>query len=59
MSLRDLGLGLGGGLEGSHRLAASGALWLGTNDKTFAYFGLNDALRERAKRPVSTAFICT
>jgi site-specific recombinase XerD len=33
-----------------HRLAATPALWLGANGKTFAYFGLNDALRERAKK---------
>jgi integrase len=34
----------------THRLAHTSALWLGPNGKTFAYFGLNDALRERAKK---------
>jgi site-specific recombinase XerD len=33
----------------SHKLAATAALWLGVGGKGFAYHGLNDALRVRAK----------
>jgi site-specific recombinase XerD len=33
----------------SHKLAATPALWLGSHNKGFAYFGLNDTLRDRAK----------
>ncbi len=33
----------------SHKLAGTPALWLGVGGKTFAYFGLNDTLRDRAK----------
>jgi site-specific recombinase XerD len=33
----------------SHRLAATPALWLGSHGKGFAYFGLNDTLRDRAR----------
>lgn len=33
----------------AHKLADTGALWLGVGGKTFAYFGLNDTLRNRAK----------
>jgi site-specific recombinase XerD len=34
----------------SHRYASTPTLWLGASGKTFGYFGLNDALRLRAKR---------
>ena len=34
----------------SHKLASTPALWLGAGGKSFAYFGLNDTLRDRAKR---------
>jgi site-specific recombinase XerD len=33
-----------------HRYASTSALWLGAKGATFGYFGLNDALRLRAKR---------
>jgi site-specific recombinase XerD len=33
----------------SHKLASTPALWLGSHNKGFAYFGLNDTLRDRAK----------
>ncbi|WP_081660063.1 tyrosine-type recombinase/integrase [Mycolicibacterium iranicum] len=33
----------------AHKLADTDALWLGVGGKTFAYFGLNDTLRNRAK----------
>jgi site-specific recombinase XerD len=33
----------------SHKLAHTDALWLGVGGKTFAYFGLNDTLRDRAQ----------
>ena len=33
----------------SHKHAATPALWLGVGGKGFAYFGLNDTLRDRAK----------
>ena len=33
----------------THRLHASGALWLGGNGQTFAYHGLNVALKRRAR----------
>lgn len=33
----------------SHKLASTAALWLGVGGKGFAYHGLNDALRARAK----------
>lgn len=33
----------------THRLADSPALWLGVGGKSFAYFGLNDTMRDRAK----------
>jgi integrase len=33
----------------THKLAATAALWVGAGGKTFAYFGLNDTLRDRAK----------
>jgi site-specific recombinase XerD len=33
----------------SHKLADTPALWLGVHGKGFAYFGLNDTLRDRAK----------
>jgi len=32
-----------------HKLADSPALWLGVGGKSFAYFGLNDTMRDRAK----------
>jgi len=34
----------------SHKLASTPSLWLGVGGKGFAYFGLNDTLRDRAKR---------
>ena len=34
----------------AHKLANGPALWLGVGGKKFAYFGLNDTLRDRAKR---------
>jgi site-specific recombinase XerD len=34
----------------AHKLASGPALWLGVGGKKFAYFGLNDTLRDRAKR---------
>src|SRR5271170_1252548 len=34
----------------SHKLASTSALWLGVGGKSLAYFGLNDTLRDRAKR---------
>lgn len=34
----------------SHKLASTSVLWLGVEGKSFAYFGLNDTLRDRAKR---------
>ncbi len=34
----------------SHKLAATTALWLGAHSNGFAYFGLNDTLRDRAKK---------
>lgn len=34
----------------SHKLAATSTLWLGAHNKGFAYFGLNDTLRDRATR---------
>ncbi|HYY00215.1 MAG TPA: tyrosine-type recombinase/integrase [Mycobacterium sp.] len=33
----------------SHRYADTPPLWLGSHNKGFAYFGLNDTLRDRAK----------
>ena len=33
----------------SHRLAGTAALWLGVGGKTLGYYGLNDALRDRAR----------
>lgn len=33
----------------SHILASTPALWLGSHGRGFAYFGLNDTLRDRAK----------
>jgi site-specific recombinase XerD len=33
----------------SHKLASTPAFWLGSHNKGFAYFGLNDTLRDRAK----------
>jgi len=33
----------------AHKFADSAALWLGVGGKGFAYFGLNDTLRDRAK----------
>jgi site-specific recombinase XerD len=36
-------------LRHRHRLAQTGALWLGGGDQTFAYHGLRVALRERAE----------
>jgi site-specific recombinase XerD len=33
----------------SHKLASTPALWLGVGGKSFAYFGLNDTLRDRAR----------
>jgi integrase/recombinase XerD len=33
----------------SHKLASTSALWLGVGGKSFAYFGLDDTLRDRAK----------
>ncbi|MFB1297341.1 tyrosine-type recombinase/integrase [Mycobacterium sp. pW049] len=34
----------------SHKLADTDALWVGVGGKSFAYFGLNDTLRDRATR---------
>jgi len=34
----------------SHKLAATPQLWLGVGGKSFAYFGLNDTLRDRAQK---------
>lgn len=36
-------------LRRSHRYAETPALWLGSHGKGFAYFGLNDSLKDRAK----------
>ena len=33
----------------THRLAGTAALWLGVGGKTLGYYGLNDALRDRAR----------
>ena len=40
----------------AHKLASGPALWLGVGGKKFAYFGLNDTLRDRAKRAGITGF---
>jgi site-specific recombinase XerD len=40
----------------SHKLADAPALWLGVGGKQFAYHGLNDALRARAKTAGITGF---
>jgi site-specific recombinase XerD len=34
----------------THPLAATSALWLGVGGKKFAYFGLNDSMRDRAQK---------
>jgi len=34
----------------THKLASTSALWLGVGGKSLAYFGLNDTLRDRARR---------
>lgn len=40
----------------THKLAGTDALWVGVGGKTFAYFGLNDTLRDRAKTAGITGF---
>src|SRR6516164_8139242 len=33
----------------SHKLASTPSVWLGSHGKSFAYIGLNDTLRDRAR----------
>ena len=40
----------------THRLSATGTLWLGGNGQTFSYHGLNIALKRRAKAAGITGF---
>ncbi len=43
----------------SHRLADTGALWVGASGKSYGYFALNAGLKARAKPPASKGSIRT
>lgn len=45
-------------LRKSHQLADTPALWVGVGGKSFAYFGLNDTLKDRAKTAGIEGFHC-